>query len=143
MQLARRKPELDAAGVGLTAVGIGTPEKAALVADHVGFPADLLLADPENAVYDALRLNAGVGRTFFNPATPYRRPSGDGSRRRRRGERRRVATPPRRRPGSSERRPASRRRRGDDLDCPSGDGSRRRRRGDDLDRPRSAWRAAS
>ena len=71
MQLERRRPALEAAGVGLVAVGIGTPEKGRLVADHVGYDASRLLADPVNALYDALALNAGVGRTFFNPATPY------------------------------------------------------------------------
>ena len=53
------------------AVGIGTSEKAKLVADHVGYSSDKLLADPENVLYDALSLNSGLQRTFFNPATPY------------------------------------------------------------------------
>ncbi|KAH8067402.1 prostaglandin-F synthase [Aureococcus anophagefferens] len=71
VQLERRRPALEAAGVGLVAVGIGTPEKGRLVADRAATTASRLLADPENALYDALALNAGVGRTFFNPATPY------------------------------------------------------------------------
>jgi len=71
VQLERRRPALDAAGVGLVAVGIGTAESAARVAAHVGFDAARLLADPENVAYDALGLNAGVGATFFDPATPF------------------------------------------------------------------------
>ena len=53
------------------AVGIGTSEKAHLVADHVGYSRDKLLADPDNLLYDALQLNSGLQRTFFNPSTPY------------------------------------------------------------------------
>ena len=53
------------------AVGIGTSEKAKLVASHVGYSSTNLLADPDNVLYDALALNAGLQRTFFNPATPY------------------------------------------------------------------------
>ena len=53
------------------AVGIGTSEKAKLVADHVGYSSDYLLADPDNVLYDALQLNSGLQRTFFNPSTPY------------------------------------------------------------------------
>ena len=52
-------------------MGIGTSEKARLVADHVGYSTDKLLADPDNLLYDALQLNSGLQRTFFNPATPY------------------------------------------------------------------------
>ena len=57
--------------MGLYAVGIGTSEKANLVAKHVGYAPSKLLADPENVLYDALQLNSGLQRTFFNPATPY------------------------------------------------------------------------
>ena len=57
--------------MGLYAVGIGTSEKANLVANHVGYSTDKLFADPDNVLYDALSLNAGLQRTFFNPATPY------------------------------------------------------------------------
>ena len=52
-------------------MGIGTSEKAKLVADHVGYSSTNLLADPDNLLYDALLLNSGLQRTFFNPATPY------------------------------------------------------------------------
>ena len=71
MQLERRRAELESGGVGLYAVGIGTAEKAHLVADHVGYSPDKLLADPDNLLYDALQLNSGLQRTFFNPSTPY------------------------------------------------------------------------
>ena len=69
--MERRRAELEGKGVGLYAVGIGTSEKAKLVADHVGYSTDKLLADPDNVLYDALALNSGLQRTFFNPATPY------------------------------------------------------------------------
>ena len=69
--MQRRRAELEGKGVGLYAVGIGTSEKAQLVANHVGYSTDKLLADPENVLYDALSLNSGLQRTFFNPATPY------------------------------------------------------------------------
>ena len=69
--MQRRRSELESRGVGLYAVGIGTSEKAKLVADHVGYSSDKLLADPDNVLYDALSLNSGLQRTFFNPATPY------------------------------------------------------------------------
>ena len=71
MQLERRRGDCDDAGVGLFCVGIGTRDAAEAVATHVGYDPRYLLADPENALYDVLGLNAGVGRTFFNPATPY------------------------------------------------------------------------
>jgi len=71
VQLERRRAELEGKGVGLYAVGIGTSEKAKLVADHVGYSSDYLLADPDNVLYDALQLNSGLQRTFFNPSTPY------------------------------------------------------------------------
>ena len=67
MQLERRRPALEAAGVGLVAVGIGTPEKGRLVADHVGYDASRLLADPENALYDALSANPHVRRRVPAP----------------------------------------------------------------------------
>ena len=69
--MQRRHAELEGRGVGLYAVGIGTSEKAQLVANHVGYSSTNLLADPDNILYDALSLNSGLQRTFFNPATPY------------------------------------------------------------------------
>jgi len=52
-------------------VGIGTPEKGKLIAEHVGYGSAHLLADPENALYDALALNRGLKETFFSPETPF------------------------------------------------------------------------
>lgn len=64
------QPKLQAAGVDLVCVGIGTVETAQKFCDHVGFPRELLYADPENAGYDALCLTKGLAPTFFNPETP-------------------------------------------------------------------------
>ena len=54
----------------LVAVGIGTATRAKEFSEHVGFPQDLLYADPENIVYDELKLVKNVANTFFNPNTP-------------------------------------------------------------------------
>jgi hypothetical protein len=56
-------------------VSIGLPEKAAALIEHLELERygthDKLLVDfPDNPVYDALDLNRGLARTFFNPATP-------------------------------------------------------------------------
>ena len=40
-------------------------QKAAQFAEGTGFPADRLLADPANALYEALDLNKGLKATFF------------------------------------------------------------------------------
>ena len=56
--------------VRLVAIGIGTAARAKEFSEHVGFPADLLYADPDNVVYDQLGLIKNVGDTFFNPTTP-------------------------------------------------------------------------
>lgn len=63
-------PRLTEAGVALRCVGIGTVETAQKFCDHVDFPRELLLTDPENAGYDALSLKKGVGTTFFTVDTP-------------------------------------------------------------------------
>lgn len=63
------KPKFDAAGVKLVAIGVGTPDKAAILAEKLPFPKDCLYADPDRKAYDALGLYYGVGRTFFNPAS--------------------------------------------------------------------------
>ena len=65
------KPKLDAAGVKLVLVSIGTAERAKDFVEETGFPAENLYADPDNACYDALRLRKGVVDTFFNVSTPY------------------------------------------------------------------------
>jgi hypothetical protein len=69
--LAREvNPRLASAGVSLVAIGIGTPERAKEFCDLTGYPATQLLADPENACYDALQLNRGAALTFLRPETP-------------------------------------------------------------------------
>lgn len=63
------KPKFDSAGVKLIAIGVGTPEKARILADRLPFRLDSLYADPDRKAYDALGLYYGLGRTFFNPAS--------------------------------------------------------------------------
>lgn len=55
----------------MVVVGIGTVERANEFCEHVGFPKENLLADPENAAYSALHLKAGVATTFFTESTPF------------------------------------------------------------------------
>lgn len=63
------KPKFDAAGVKLIAIGVGTPDKARILAERLPFPKETLYADPDRKAYDALGLYYGLGRTFFNPAS--------------------------------------------------------------------------
>lgn len=51
-------------------VGIGTPERSLQFAEMTQFPTELLLADPENATYDALEFKKGIKETFFSVETP-------------------------------------------------------------------------
>ncbi|XP_052196156.1 thioredoxin-like protein AAED1, chloroplastic [Diospyros lotus] len=67
--LKESKPRFDSAGVKLIAIGVGTPDKARMLAERLPFPLDCLYADPERKAYDALGLYYGIGRTFFNPAS--------------------------------------------------------------------------
>ncbi|VVB18170.1 unnamed protein product [Arabis nemorensis] len=67
--LKEAKPRFDAAGVKLVAVGVGTPDKARILATRLPFPMECLYADPERKAYDVLGLYYGLGRTFFNPAS--------------------------------------------------------------------------
>ncbi|CAA3011433.1 Hypothetical predicted protein [Olea europaea subsp. europaea] len=67
--LKESKERFDSAGVKLIAVGVGTPNKARLLAERLPFPLDCLYADPERKAYDVLGLYYGLGRTFFNPAS--------------------------------------------------------------------------
>ncbi|ESQ31266.1 hypothetical protein EUTSA_v10004770mg [Eutrema salsugineum] len=67
--LKEAKPRFDAAGVKLVAVGVGTPDKARILASRLPFPMECLYADPERKAYDVLGLYYGLGRTFFNPAS--------------------------------------------------------------------------
>ncbi|KAL9262957.1 Thioredoxin-like protein [Drosera capensis] len=62
-------PKFDSAGVKLIAVGVGTPDKARMLAELLPFPLECLYADPERKAYDVLGLYYGIGRTFFNPAS--------------------------------------------------------------------------
>jgi hypothetical protein len=54
-------------------VSIGVPEKGQRLIEHLEFDKgeNYLFVDPENALYDALNLNFGIQRTFFNPSTPF------------------------------------------------------------------------
>ncbi|KAG8081546.1 hypothetical protein GUJ93_ZPchr0172g2971 [Zizania palustris] len=63
------KERFDLAGVKLIAVGVGTPDKARILAERLPFPLECLYTDPERKAYDLLGLYFGVGRTFFNPAS--------------------------------------------------------------------------
>jgi hypothetical protein len=75
--------------ITLVMVSIGLPEKARALIDHLqlesyGTHDKLFVDDVDNTIYDALELNRGLQRTFFNPATPFsfldriQRPNGDG-----------------------------------------------------------------
>ncbi|KAJ8765791.1 hypothetical protein K2173_014913 [Erythroxylum novogranatense] len=63
------KDKFEAAGVKLIAVGVGTPNKARILAERLPFPMEYLYADPDRKAYDVLGLYYGLGRTFFNPAS--------------------------------------------------------------------------
>ncbi|XXG56825.1 hypothetical protein AAC387_Pa03g4139 [Persea americana] len=67
--LKESKERFDSAGVKLVAVGVGTPDKARILAERLPFPLDSLYADPDRKAYDVLGLYYGLGRTFFNPAS--------------------------------------------------------------------------
>ncbi|KAK9902556.1 hypothetical protein M0R45_001492 [Rubus argutus] len=67
--LKESKARFDSAGVKLVAVGVGTPDKARILAERLPFPMDSLYADPDRKAYDVLGLYYGLGRTFFNPAS--------------------------------------------------------------------------
>eukprot|EP00249_Psilotum_nudum_P014009 c24618_g1_i1 orf=394-1170(+) len=63
------KPKFDAAGAKLIAIGVGTPDKAQILAKRTAFPKDCLYADPSRKAYNSLGLYYGLSRTFFNPAS--------------------------------------------------------------------------
>ncbi|EAY91739.1 hypothetical protein OsI_13380 [Oryza sativa Indica Group] len=63
--------KFDAAGAKLIAIGVGTPDKARILADGLPFPVDSLYADPERKAYDVLGLYHGLGRTLISPAKMY------------------------------------------------------------------------
>lgn len=60
---------LQANGMNLILVSVGTPEKAKLLLDHLDVTINLYV-DPTNAAYDALDLRRGIDRTFGNINTP-------------------------------------------------------------------------
>ncbi|KAL6222732.1 hypothetical protein ACLB2K_006123 [Fragaria x ananassa] len=66
--LKESKAKFDSAGVKLIAVGVGTPDRARVLAKRLPFPMDSLFADPDRKAYDTLGLYYLWGRTFFNPA---------------------------------------------------------------------------
>ncbi|CAN6286960.1 unnamed protein product [Urochloa humidicola] len=61
--------EFDSAGAKLIAIGVGTPDKARILADRLPFPVDYLYADPDRKAYNVLGLYHGLGRTLFSPAS--------------------------------------------------------------------------
>ncbi|KAM5576866.1 thioredoxin-like protein AAED1, chloroplastic [Rosa sericea] len=66
--LKESKAKFDSAGVKLIAVGVGSPDKARVLAERLPFPMDSLYADPDRKAYNILGLYYGWGPTFFNPA---------------------------------------------------------------------------
>jgi peroxiredoxin len=62
-ELAKMKPELDAAGVLLIVVGVGTPDSAKQFAAALPFPEENLFVDPERAAYRALALHGDLDGT--------------------------------------------------------------------------------
>lgn len=61
---------MDAKGVKLFLVSIGTWERSKDFVKVTGFPAESLLVDPETVTYDALGLKKGVKETFLSWETP-------------------------------------------------------------------------
>ncbi|KAK3146206.1 hypothetical protein QOZ80_3BG0263010 [Eleusine coracana subsp. coracana] len=61
--------KFDSAGAKLIAIGVGTPDKARILADRLPFPPESLYADPERKAYNVLGLYHGVRRTLFSPAS--------------------------------------------------------------------------
>lgn len=53
-------------------VSIGKPEVGKQLMEHLSIPnlADYLYVDPDNVLYDSLKLNKGIKETFFTPSTP-------------------------------------------------------------------------
>ncbi|KAJ3672810.1 hypothetical protein LUZ60_006184 [Juncus effusus] len=61
--------EFESCGVKLIAIGVGTTDKAQILAQRLPFPSEYLYADPNRKAYDLLGLHYGFSRTFFNPAS--------------------------------------------------------------------------
>ena len=64
------RPSLDAAGVQLLLTSIGSKERGLEFCVKTGFDPGRLLADPDNKIYDVLKMKKGVAETFFSPETP-------------------------------------------------------------------------
>lgn len=67
--LKKSMAKFDSAGAKLIAIGVGTSDKARILADGLPFPLDNLYADPERKAYNVLGLYHGLGRTLFSPAS--------------------------------------------------------------------------
>ncbi|KAF7044037.1 hypothetical protein CFC21_053317 [Triticum aestivum] len=67
--MKKSMPKFESAGAKLIAIGVGTSDKARILADGLPFPVDSLYADPERKAYDVLGLYHGLGRTLFSPAS--------------------------------------------------------------------------
>ncbi|KAF3320468.1 thioredoxin-like protein AAED1 [Carex littledalei] len=63
------KSKFESAGVKLVAIGVGTTDKACILAERLPFPLENLYADPDRKAYDVMGLYYGLARTFFNPAS--------------------------------------------------------------------------
>lgn len=63
-------PALDAAGVKLLVVSIGTLERSRDFVKENAFPIEKLYADETSATYEALGLRKGVKETFMEKSTP-------------------------------------------------------------------------
>ena len=63
-------PALDAEGIPLYFISIGTKERGLEFADRTGFPANRLLADPNAITYEVLGMKKGILETFFSIDTP-------------------------------------------------------------------------
>ncbi|KAL7090155.1 hypothetical protein ACP275_12G023000 [Erythranthe tilingii] len=69
LALRESKEKFDSAGVKLIAVGIGTPDRAQILAEKLPFPLDSLYCDPDHKAYDVLGLFYGIRRTLFSIAS--------------------------------------------------------------------------
>ncbi|KAJ3697624.1 hypothetical protein LUZ61_001329 [Rhynchospora tenuis] len=63
------KSKFELSGVKLVAIGVGTTDKARILAERLPFPLENLYADPGRKAYDVMGLYYGLARTFFNPAS--------------------------------------------------------------------------
>lgn len=68
-----RKSLLASNNIDLVIVSIGIPEKGQKLANHLNLHDALewIFVDPDNASYDALELNSGIGTTFASIETPF------------------------------------------------------------------------